>query len=164
MKRPLQLYLDSSDYSAFGTVLEGCAPRDVEARYRELQALIKSGDVVCRYSVLHVAEAAPTQQDYVERASLRFMVMRELSGKNVFQGPFDLAIQDVLSAYIDDESPSSRPADRKRFHARNDDGQWLPFLDGQFAEIQRDVRRILQSRLKHALKNDPDTARLAQNP
>ena len=90
--------------------------------------------------------------------------MRELSGKHVFQGPFDLAIQDVLSAYIDDESPSSRPADRKRFHARNDDGQWLPFLDGQFAEIQREVRRILQSPLKHALKNDPDTARLAQNP
>ncbi len=163
MRRPLQLYLDSSDYSTFGSVLEGKASSEIEARYRALQALVKSGDVECRYSVLHIVEAAPTEQNFVEKAALRLTVMRDLSDKKVLLGPFDLAIPDVLSAYLDDESPSLRPADRKHFHARDDKGKWLPFLENQFAEIQDDLKRMLQSPTEYALKNDPEVAQLTKN-
>jgi hypothetical protein len=163
VRRPLQLYLDSSDYSDFCTVLEGKASSEIESRYRALQAIIKSGDVECRYSVLHIVEAAPTEQNFVEKAALRLTVMRDLSDKKVLLGPFDLAIPDVLSAYLDDESPNLHPVDRKRFHVRDDEGKWLPFLENQFAEIQDDLKRMLQSPTTYALKNDPEVAQLTKN-
>jgi hypothetical protein len=163
LRRPLQLYLDSSDYSTFGTVLDGRATSEIEARYLALQALIKSGDVECRYSVLHVVEAAPTEQDFVDKAALRLTVMRDLSGKKVLRGPFDLAIPDVLSAYLDDEPPSLRPVDRKRFNARNDEGKWLPFLERRFAEIQDMMKRARQAPVDHALKHGSELAHVTKD-
>ena len=164
MNRPLQLYLDSSDYSTFGDVKDGKASAEVEARYRTLQRYIEQGDIECRYSALHIVEAAPIEQDYIDKAASRLSVMRDLCGKKVFLGPFDLVIPDVLSAYLDEESPLSRPVERRRFHARNDRGHWLPSGESQFAELQHDLKRMIGSPYKFALSNDEEMAKIKDDP
>lgn len=74
---PLQVYLDSSDYSVFA------APPAVDSvkragQHQEIMKLVDDGLIQVRHSVLHVIEMTHLEPKYLERATGRARCLEDL--------------------------------------------------------------------------------------
>ena len=74
--RPLQIYLDSSDFSNFAMPQS----LDVIGVEEQLKRWRDEGLIELRFSYLHVIEAAPIRPVDIERAAARFRKIKELCG------------------------------------------------------------------------------------
>jgi len=114
-KRPLRLYLDSSDYSVLSdpTRAELKAPGVLES----LRSHIDAGNVECFFSGAHLSEMAPVDKAYADAAERRASLMVELCGKNVFVSHNRLMSHEVRRA-LGLEATQFDPVRR--------DGEWFP--------------------------------------
>jgi hypothetical protein len=78
---PLQVYLDSSDYSVLSD--EDPAP-ELHALLAYLESRVESGDIEIRYSYPLVSEAAPVKPKHIEASRRRFQMMARLCGRRCF--------------------------------------------------------------------------------
>lgn len=133
--RPIQIYLDSSDFSDFSN-LENKALAYSDVR----DYLLKRRDeglIELRFSEAHVIEAAPTSPTAIAPALARFRVIKELCAKSALLHPIDLIASEVGSA-----SSLNSSIDVLR-----EDGTWLPkFFD--FSEILPDVEQLAVQELQ----------------
>jgi hypothetical protein len=93
---PIQVYLDSSDYS----VLSDRKRRETEAPgvLDALRSWTRAGDVQCLFSGVHLSEMAPTHARHAAHAESRADLLVELCGRNawisfdrLFKGEFEYA-------------------------------------------------------------------------
>lgn len=106
MDRPLQIYLDSSDFSNL------CRVENAQI-LKKLMDFSSSGDVEFRFSVVHILEGVAVNQQYLEASKSRFEVMNGLCGRKCFVPPFEIMRREA------EESASWVPY--------RDNGEWFPF-------------------------------------
>ena len=142
VKRPIQVYLDSSDISRFADVIRGRGDRDDETLFNQLQALAQKGDAQFPFSSLHVSEAAPWDDASIEPATARFEILETLSLRAAFRAFSELPALDAFAYSLEGSNVSAKPVDRYKFHGRSDHGEWLPGLPKLFEEISTSIRLL----------------------
>ncbi len=86
--KPLQVYLDSSDFSVLSDTKNRTEKHDdIEQRLMSWQA---AGAIQLRFSYAHVVEAAPTTATSLEVARDRFRCIQRLCGKACLADPYAL--------------------------------------------------------------------------
>jgi hypothetical protein len=113
MALPLQIYLDSNDYSRLA---RPPAPEFVAVLDR-LRQSVASGQIEIRLSGALVAEGAPLLIEHLQYAMDRFRLMRELSAGHCFIPPDDLIATEARVLYGLDQPPPT---------VRREQGNWLP--------------------------------------
>lgn len=134
LQRPLQVYLDSSDFSLLANPKERTA--ELDPIRRDLETLKRQGDIELRFSLVHVVEAAPVDERYLESGTARLTVIHELCYPHALLAP-----QDVMST---EASKLYGGNDTHRDIFKND-GDWLPTDLGNLALPTRTevVRKII---------------------
>lgn len=153
--RPIQVYLDSSDFSDLANI------RSKPPEYEKVrQYLLKMRDVglinMC-FSEAHVIEAAPTSVGAIPAASERFRSIKELCGKNCLMHPVDLMTREVSQEAL---AVSRQPS------VLRGDGSWMPRLfdiEDIVPNVEQLVREDVQKRgraeQRKYLKNGRPTAK-----
>lgn len=125
-EKPLQVYLDSSDFSVLSD------ERTDAARYREVERRLvawqQSGEIQLRYSYAHVIEAAPVAPSDLEMARRRLVCIQRLCGKNCFQDPFSVFELELRSAVGEIEAFDALDLHRS-------DGSWMPEFADAVGEL-----------------------------
>lgn len=154
MTQPIQIYLDSSDFSKFSNLEK--QPREYEEVLEYLTQKRNDGVITMHFSEAHVIEAAPTSPAAIPAAMERFRIIKELCGKNCLIHPIDLWDIELSNQNLD--------GNNKKKVVRND-GNWMPKLF-DLSEMLPDVEKLLVEDLKHLgrakrrlyLKNEKPTA------
>jgi hypothetical protein len=151
--RPLQVYLDSSDYSDFGKALAGRGTSANLELAQQLRQLADSGRVEFRFSIIHVIEAAPIGVQHLDYAKERGVAIEYLSGKRALEPWQRLPALELMGTLSGDTA--TPPRNRVHYHARNDEGHWFPPFESALAEIRADAETRLRDPLA-AVREDPD--------
>jgi hypothetical protein len=130
---PLQVYLDSNDFSRFGQVLEGAGKPEYRELYEELMVLADEGEVEFRLSYIHVAEGAATAEAHIDRAVHRAAAMATLTRGHCLAPYFTLHVLEAAALVVGDIAVPPRL--RNQLHARNHAGRWFPSFRSTFHEI-----------------------------
>lgn len=152
--RPIQVYLDSSDFSRFGEVIGGHGKPGYEQLMIELEKLGASGDVEYRYSYVHVVEAAPVTDEALHFAIERAEAIMLLCGRRTLPPFMYLPIIDAAGSAA--EPDILDPRDRLRFHGRNDIGQWSNSFREVFVDLTASLQKMYNDPLQMVAENDPD--------
>ena len=114
-RRPVQVYLDSSDFSNLSHA-DGRGPFvDVE---RQLLEWREAGLIELRFSFAHIAELAPVEPQHIDYSRARAECVARLCGAKTLVAPGDIFEREV-HAFI---SRGVWP----RASALIDDGNWMP--------------------------------------
>ena len=113
---PIQVYLDSSDYSALAR-----RPHDPSAWAvaEYLEAKTAEGLVEVRFSAVHIMEMLALAREHIERADERFAVVQRLCGRRCLVPP-----SEVWDAELSQPEGVVSPG-----ALRNDRGDWIGCLD-----------------------------------
>lgn len=117
--KPLQIYLDSSDFSNLSS------PNCESNLLRIEEQLIKwqnAGLIEMRFSYVHIIEASPTRREDIDVAAARLQKIRELCGTKCFISTLSIIDQEVNTT-----SPSI--STHKNDYPYRNDGDWLPEVD-----------------------------------
>src|SRR5258706_1076227 len=153
MKRPLQVYLDSSDFSDFGRVLGAKGKPTDAAILQNLCALAASGTVEYRFSSIHVLEAAPVQMEDLADAKRAAEAMTLLCCPRALETWHNLPVMEVAAHLLGDTILP--PRDRTRFHGRNDKGYWFPSFEKTMMECRQELSAGLDDPLAVVQAQEP---------
>ena len=134
IRNPLQIYLDSSDFST----LSDPARLDEKtiAVKNKLQSYADRSLVQFRFSIVHVSEAAPLGPSAQQAAERRSKVMHQLCGSNSLVTTYE--IQEAEIAQVPDFSPFSI-------------GRWYPPIEDLLPKfIISDLKKTLHEELRSA--------------
>lgn len=120
--RPIQVYLDSSDFSNMS--ISNRTP-EADGIRRFLIEKVHCGKIEIRFSAVHLMEAAARDQQYLSNSRERFSFIRELCGDRCFIDPFSL---------MTDEAQGKATTKAEGYPSR-DDGIWLPSIE----DIKHDI-------------------------
>jgi len=153
--RPLQVYLDSNDFSRFAEYLAGRGKPEFGLILDELERLIASGSIECRYSYIHIVEAAPTSEEAVRFAVERAHAIERICGRKTFAPYMNLPLIEAVGA-LGDSSSNVLPRDRTHMHGRGDNGEWFPSFAEMMIEIADWVRSMIEDVGQAATEHDPN--------
>ena len=153
--RPLQVYLDSNDFSRFGDYLAGHGKPEFGLILDELERLIASGEIECRYSYIHIVEAAPISDEAVPFAVERAHAIEHICGRRALAPYMNLPLIEAVGALTDPLS-DALPRDRTRMHGRSDNGEWFPSFDVMMMEIADLIRAMIEDVGRAATEHDPN--------
>ena len=111
---PLQIYLDSSDFSNLSDPAKRVPFVDVE---RQLLAWRDQGLIDLRFSFVHVAEFAPIGPEHLSAAQMRADCITRLCGSKTLKAPGDI-VQSEISSFIENGVWT-------RDHIFDDSGNWM---------------------------------------
>ena len=134
--RPLQVYLDSADFSALSEVSPPEAARNAE---RELFDLRSQGRIEIRFSYVHVMEAAPRRHEDIDFALRRFAKIRDLCGNKALLDIFALIAAELTGTSTRDLMLRS-------------DGYWFPQGALDFSELP-EPRALLRETIDQSAVN-----------
>jgi hypothetical protein len=120
-RTPLQVYLDSSDFSCLSSQTT-IAPEYAEVE-RFLVRLQQENRIELRFSQAHVAEVSPVRQADLNLAARRLSCIKRLCGAKCLMPPSALLEAEVRTATA--SSPS-------RYDVYRNDGDWTPFQEDDF--------------------------------
>lgn len=134
--RPIQIYLDSSDYSVLSD-----KKRETPELLHIKSELIKWSEsklVEFRYSQISINEAAPTKKEDIENAKNRISLIYKLCGKSTLCDPITL---------IEKELNNSSAERLELSQILKDNGYWFPELDNiampnSKINIQEEITKI----------------------
>jgi hypothetical protein len=141
-KRPLVLYLDTSDISRFADLGTAREQQSAAETYAHLVQHLERGDIEVRFSCIHIAELGKSGSK--ELAHRKAAVIERLCDNLCFRPFQEIWKREVWSA-IQSSVPGSRFA--IPYAVRSDDGLWI--LDSA------DLRLNLDVAVKGALKDLP---------
>lgn len=118
--RPLQIYLDSSDFSALSAPNRTSAHDDVE---KKLLTWLDAGVIEIRFSYLHVVEASPIRPKDIESATARFQKIVQLCGKKCLISTISIVEREI-------SSPGDWQSSSYSDWLYRNDGDWLPNIEG----------------------------------
>lgn len=138
---PLQVYLDSNDYSVFSDAFD--KPSHPKANiFSRLLLFKQAGTVEFRFSPVHIVEIAHLDHSSRPMAVGRARAIRELCGGRCFRFWTETRV-DEIAAYVVGQTP---------FHkVVSDDGQWFPDL----SDLAISLRSMLVHGFEEALSELP---------
>jgi hypothetical protein len=130
-KMPIQVYLDSSDYSILSD------PRKNDEKLikikNELISLVNQGLIEIRFSFVHVLEMAHVGIENRELSLCRFALMKELCGTKTLKSIPDMENTEIIGSVQNGIfSPHIK-------HIANDRGEWFPDFTDQINNIQQTI-------------------------
>lgn len=128
---PIQVYLDSSDYSKLSDANRALSDGEINA-LKWIQDAVSRGDIEVRYSIVHVIEACHRDVSSKQMAMARAALMKELSGDKVL-----LPFTEVVASEVE-----PREVRRGSGVARDDHGRWYPAINIG-VEIRSNVRSLV---------------------
>lgn len=131
MSSPIQIYLDSADYSL---IAEGKA----DSTRNQLIQLVNSGDIEIRYSHVTILECAQTAHKYRESAARRMEVVQDLCKNKTLIHYAPLMIKECEFLV--------RGGSSKRYSC-DDNGLWYPNFPGNASDFKRELAQHLESML-----------------
>jgi hypothetical protein len=143
LDRPVQIYLDSSDYSTMAD------PRNAEngrlqGVLQYLRKAVDDGHIEIRFSIVHIVEACHTERSHKALALARATLIDELSSGKVMRHFRDIVADEVEIA-TDQASSSSSFYD--------DDGCWFPRLPNLGADVRQAVAAGLKDGVERVTVN-----------
>ncbi len=132
---PIQVYLDSSDFSNMSIPQR---THEADSVRHFLLENVRCGEIEIRFSAAHLMEAAATEQQYLNCSRERFLLMRELCGERCFIDPFSLM-----------RNEASDTTTKVQEYPGRDDGIWLPRLENINMDIP-DLKATLLEQLDQA--------------
>lgn len=136
MTRPLQVYLDSSDFSNFADPRESTVYPAVE---RDLIEWSNAGLIELRFSYLHVVEASPVRPEDIPSSKMRMEKINQLCGQKCIRSTISIIEKEVAS-------PGAWRNDGYLDWVFPNDGNWLPNIDDLDADLS--VRETLRREIK----------------
>lgn len=117
MRRPVTVYLDTSDYSGFAEVGSTAKGEKYKDSLVALMRLRDSGRVAFRYSLVHLMEFLKSESSTVETSLRKTEVMTNLSGANAFRCPWEVWDREFASSLgnLDEDGV-----------AISNEGEWYP--------------------------------------
>jgi hypothetical protein len=153
--RPIQIYLDSSDFSDFSH-LEN-KPPEYKVVFDYLITMRGKGFIKMFFSEAHVIEAAPTSPAAIPAAMKRFRTIKQLCGKNSLIHPIDV---------IETEVSQEKIRLQNNTDVKRSDGTWMPalvevseFIPNVGQIVLDDVKQLGRAERRKYLKNGKPTAR-----
>lgn len=153
--RPIQIYLDSSDFSDLSN-LEN-KPPEYKDVLDYLITMRSRGVINMCFSEAHVIEAAPTSLAAIPAAMRRFRTIKQLCGKNSLIHPID-----VIETEVSQDSVGLH----NNTDVRRSDGTWMPalvdvseFIPNVEQIVLDDVKQLGRAERRKYLKNGKPTAR-----
>lgn len=131
--RPVQVYLDSSDYSDFSRERRLQPPLDLKL-LDFLLAAVQSDQVCIRYSIVHVIEACHRDSFAKNFALARAATMQRLSGRHVMKSIGDIIEHETRGA----------PGQSHENCALDDNGRWYPDPGNLGKELRRDMSGLIK--------------------
>jgi hypothetical protein len=123
-QHPLQVYLDSSDFSDLSDPKKATVCRPVALQLIEWR---NKGKIEIRCSQAHVCEMAPTAPQHLDLARRRAECIVQLCGKRTLLAHGDLATAEVVALH--------RRTPLEPQHVRNDAGMWMPLMNPKDLEF-----------------------------
>ena len=141
MRRPVQIYLDSSDYSDLSKPDAGLDPQ--LKRLREyLFALKESGAIEIRFSAAHISEITHLEFRYKPLAMQRAALISGLCGGKVLRWAPELFAMEAAAAFYP-KKVQSFP-----LYGQSDAGRWFP----HFHDSLETTKNILREQIREALR------------
>lgn len=144
MRKPILIYLDSSDYSRLSDPRHAQDPQLQRVKECLIES-VRNGTVEVRYSVIHIVEACHRKPSSHGLAKLRAELMRELSGLRVMKF-FSGVCADEVAVHQSGRLPSTRIG-------IDDDGKWHPEIRG----LGNDIQNAILDAVKDAIMAVPQT-------
>jgi hypothetical protein len=116
-KKPIQVYLDSADYSLFSNEEALAKQSKTKAALDFLKKCLDKKIIEVRTSSVVITEITHVDETHEKYGIARAKLVTELSRKKVFISPFDLFEKEAL--YLADNQ------EEKRSYAYNDENLWL---------------------------------------
>lgn len=136
MARPLQIYLDSSDFSNFADPRGSETYPEVE---RELVEWSDAGLIEIRFSYLHIVESSPVRPEYIPASKARMAKIKQLCGQKCIRSTISIIEREISSPgawrtpdYLDWIFP--------------DDGNWFPNIDDLDTDLS--INEMLRREIK----------------
>ena len=142
MFRPIQVYLDSSDYSNFASHQDN---PEISSIYDFLLHSVRAGHIEIRYSAIHISEAAGVNVQYQDAALARALAIESLSNNKCVLEPY--AVWNAEMAQISSNSGAVSTVGVKEKIFRND-GIW--FSDAISLDIPP-IAELVQQAVSEAL-------------
>lgn len=117
---PLNIYLDSSDYS---NLSDPSKKQQLYPVLKKLQDWIADGKIICSYSAIHLSEMAPIKVDYADLACRRSDLLASLCGVNAMI---------AADALFEEELKYAQGFSEQKTQAYSSTGDWYP---GRIASI-----------------------------
>lgn len=131
---PIQVYLDSSDYSVLSDPKKA-ADAEVQDTLAYLRDATRSGLIEVRHSIIHITEACHRDASSKPLAAARARLIAELSGSKVMCHFTDIVAGEVVAALRAVRSGSA---------ALDDSGRWFPRMPKLGREIRQAVEEGMQ--------------------
>lgn len=119
--RPLQVYLDSSDFSVLSDSSKR-TPEIIELE-SELVNWRNAGLIEIRFAYPHLIEAAPVGLQYIETSTLRAQKITELCQGKALAAQDKIFMAEIRSLIGESDKP---------YNVYMDDGDWLPDISDNF--------------------------------
>lgn len=116
MQRPLQVYLDSSDFSNFSDPRRKDRYGEIES---ELIAWMEAGLIEIRFSYLNVIEASPVRREDIEHSKRRVEKIQQLCGTKCLSSTISIIEKEI-------RHPGNWETQDYRNWLFRGDGDWLP--------------------------------------
>ncbi|MBL8693164.1 MAG: hypothetical protein JNJ88_03630 [Planctomycetes bacterium] len=148
MRKPILVYLDSSDYSHLSDARSG----ERAAIMSQLRDWVRSGAITCVFSAAHISEMAPLEVAHSPAAVDRTRVLVELCGRNALISFDRLASLELASLYKKVGTS---------IHAVTSDGTWFPDLKSVVTPVDwLEPLKDLQENLKNQGLNRQERLRI----
>jgi hypothetical protein len=141
---PLQIYLDSSDYSNLSS-------DQYSAELESLKSLVDKKAIEVRYSNVTIAELIHTEKEHQHYAIGRAKVLRTLCGKKCLIYNDILLFHDCLVALAGKDSRIEFPN-----YAYNDRSHWYPPKAGSFQNFKAELAKDVTERIRTEINRHPD--------
>jgi hypothetical protein len=138
--QPLQVYLDSSDYSLLGDALEDSAHQHAATLARLIE-LVDSGRIEIRYSGIHVVEVSHTEKAVRDAGVRRAKCIERLSGGKCFI---------FWTSMFAQEQENFAGGCPLYGGLTSDDGSWFPDI----GDLARSFRSSMTEGIRKALKEN----------
>jgi len=132
--RPVQVYLDSNDYSVMSDPRRA-GDVAVQDALRYLREETRSGTIEVRFSIIHITEACHRDDVSKPLAVARAKLIGELSGPKVMRHLWDIVADEVTAA---------RHAGIEGVEASDDSGRWFPRIPNLGGDIRQAVESGIQ--------------------
>ena len=143
---PLQIYLDSSDYSDL-------TKDQFAGELKFLTKLVDAGIIQVRYSNVTISELIHTEKKHQHYAISRAKVLRALCGKRCLIYNDELLYRDCIKEHVGQTSDFQFPN-----YAYDDKANWFPPRRGSLQSFKSDLVKDVTNTIREEIKRHPNPA------
>jgi len=155
---PPTVYLDTQDYSRFGTVIEGRGSAETEGLYKQLVALADAGDATFACSMPIMSELLSYNDNLPGISDAKAQAVEALCQGHALKHPSRVVAIEMARVAYDQELVSVAPEERPH----SNDYAWYPDIEDVFANLHDRIRAMKDEHINRASRLNRAARRMAQ--